>query len=95
VSPVPAGSLWRLPLNGASEYLWTNSPPRLSITRSNTAAVICWPYSAAGFALESTPDLASPDAWSLVSNPVINTDDGLGVILSPRDSRQFHRLRLQ
>ena len=30
VAPVPAGSRWRLPLNGASEYHWTNEVPRLS-----------------------------------------------------------------
>ena len=27
VSPVQSGPRWRFPLNGASEYLWTNSPP--------------------------------------------------------------------
>ncbi len=92
VSPVLTGSRWRLPLNGASEYRWTNSPPRLSIIRSNDAAVVSWPASAAGFTLESTADLASSAAWSPVTNPVLSTDDGLSVILSPADSRQFHRL---
>jgi len=31
VTPMPAGGRWRLPLNGASEYRWTNALPRLSI----------------------------------------------------------------
>jgi hypothetical protein len=31
VTPLPAGSRWRLPLNGAREYRWTNSGQRASI----------------------------------------------------------------
>jgi len=54
VTPLPAGSRWRLPLNGASEYRWTNSPPRLSLGRSNNTVTVSWASSAAGFALEFT-----------------------------------------
>ena len=94
VTPVPAGSRWRLPLNGASEYRWTNSPPRLSIIRTNAAVVVSWPASAAGFTLEAAADLASPAAWNTLTNPVLNADGGLSVILSPTESHQFHRLKL-
>ena len=94
VTPVPAGSRWRLPLNGASEYQWTNSPPRLSIVRSNDTAVVSWPASAAGFTLEATPDLAPPAIWNPVTNPVLGATDVLSVILPDATSRQFHRLRL-
>ena len=94
VTPVPAGSRWRLPLNGASEYRWTNSPPRLSIIRSNAAVVVSWPASAAGFTLEAAADLASPAAWNALTNPVLNANGGLSVILSPAESHQFHRLKL-
>jgi len=95
VTPLPAGSRWRLPLNGASEYRWTNSPPRLSLGRSNNTVTVSWASSASGFALEFTADLASLAPWIPVTNPVLNTDDGLSVILSPGESRRFHRLRLQ
>jgi hypothetical protein len=40
VSPVSAGGWWRLPLNGASEYRWTNAPPRLSAVRTNEGFVL-------------------------------------------------------
>jgi hypothetical protein len=93
VTPIPAGSRWRLPLNGASEYRWTNSPPRLSVTRSNEAVVVSWPASAAGFTLESTPDLTPPANWSPVTNPVFSANDELRVVLLPAASHQFHRLR--
>jgi hypothetical protein len=37
VTPVAAGLRWRLPLNGAGEYRWTNAPPRLSTAHTNAA----------------------------------------------------------
>ena len=95
VTPVAVGSRWRLPLNGATEYRWTNSPPRLSIALSNETVVVSWPASAAGFTLEASPDLTAQADWSPVRNPVFASNDVLNVILSPTESRQFQRLRLQ
>lgn len=93
VAPVPAGSHWRLPLNGAGEYQWTNALPRLSIARSNETVVVSWPVSAAGFALEAAPDLSLPALWTAVTNPVFDATDGCSVILPASIPRQFHRLK--
>jgi hypothetical protein len=95
VVPLPTASGWRLPLNGASEYRWTNAPPRLSIIRSNETVVVSWPASAAGFVLEATSDLGLQAGWSLVTDPVFASNEVLGVILAPSGSRRMQRLRLQ
>lgn len=90
VAPVPAGSRWRLPLNGATEYRWTNAPPRLSISASNHAVIVSWPASAAGATLESTADLSAPATWS----PVANSAASQSAVLPATGTRQFQRLRL-
>jgi hypothetical protein len=94
VVPVSNGSRWRLPLNGAREYRWTNSPPRLSVIRSNAAVVVSWPASAADFSLEATAELAPAARWTPVTEPVQTADGGLSVILPPDQPRQFYRLSL-
>jgi Family of unknown function (DUF5696) len=93
VNPVQAGSRWRLPLNGAREYRWTNSPPRLSISRTNEGVVLSWPVSADGFKLETTTDLASVVSWTPVTSPVSNSDGRSSVTLPGTAPSQFHRLK--
>jgi hypothetical protein len=93
VAPAPAGSRWRLPLNGATEYWWTNSRPRLSIAQTNNAVLVSWPATAAGFTLEASPDLAAP-AWTPLTNSTPNAEGGFGLMLSPTQANQYHRLRL-
>ena len=95
VVPVTFGSRWRLPLNGASEYRWTNSPPRLSVVRSNETVVVSWPVSATGFTLEAAANLMPSADWLPVTNPILSAADVLSVVLSPTASSQFHRLRLR
>jgi hypothetical protein len=94
VTPVPSGSRWVLPLNGASEYRWTNPPPRLSIVRTNAAELVSWPASADNFLLEATTDLAPPANWNPVTNPVTNINGQLSVLLPTLGAKQFHRLKL-
>ena len=94
VTPVPSGSRWVLPLNGANEYRWTNPPPRLSIVRTNAAELVAWPASADNFRLEATTDLTPPTNWNSVTNPVTNTNGQFSVLLPPLGARQFHRLKL-
>ena len=94
VTPVSSGSRWILPLNGASEYRWTNPPPRLSIVRTNSAELVSWPASADNFMLEATADLASLANWNPVTNPVTNTNGQISVILPSIGAEQFHRLKL-
>lgn len=91
VTPVAVGSRWRLPLNGASEYRWTNPPPRLSILRTNSGVVVSWPAWADTFALRATPTLP-PTAWITLSNPVLNTNGLLRMTFPSTAPHQFHRL---
>ncbi len=91
VTPVAAGTRWRLPLNGASEYLWTNALPRLSILGGNNQVIVSWPASAAGFTLETASELGALAVW----NPLTNAGDTLGVVVPAGGTMQFHRLRMQ
>ncbi|HEY5910430.1 MAG TPA: DUF5696 domain-containing protein [Verrucomicrobiae bacterium] len=93
ITPVQAGSRWRLPLNGASEYRWTNPPPRLSISRTNENVIISWPGSADGFNLEAAGSLSTTTGWTMVTNPVLTATDGFSVVLPAAGANQFHRLR--
>ena len=88
VSPTSAGSRWQLPLNGASEYQWTNPPPALSITYSNEAVIVSWPASADGYSLEAASDLESNATWNPFANPPIS-GEVFSIILSPARSQQF------
>ena len=95
VAPVAAGPRWRLPLNGASEYRWTNPPPRLSIARTNQGVIVCWPSSADQFQLEAATDPVSQNGWNFVAaNPALDTNGAYSVVLPVTGMRQFHRLRL-
>jgi YVTN family beta-propeller protein len=44
--------------------------PSLSIAQSAGNAILNWPFSAAGFALESTTSLLPPSSWTNVADPV-------------------------
>jgi len=92
ITPVTVGSRWRLPLNGASQYLWTNPAPRLSILHTNQNIVVSWPTSADGFALETAPSLPGTD-WTPVTNAVLVTNGIFSVILPAIGSSGFQRLR--
>jgi hypothetical protein len=94
IAPVPSGTRWRLPLNGASEYRWTNAPPRLSVFRTNAAVIVSWPAPADGFLLEAASDLAPPATWIPVTNPILSVSGQLSVVLRSIGPRQFHRLKL-
>jgi hypothetical protein len=93
VSPVQVGTRWKLPLNGATEYRWTNPPPRLSIARTNDSVLVSWPASAAGLILESTTQLGPNPAWSPVTGAVLTSNDGFHVILPTLGPGRFQRLR--
>ncbi len=93
VIPVPSASRWCLPLNGASEYRWTNSPPRVSILRTNRAVVVSWPASADGFQLEASSDLTRLTGWAAVG-AVASSSNGLIAVPLPADApMQFLRLK--
>ncbi len=87
VTPVQ-GTRWSLPLNGATEYRWTNQPPRLSISRANQTVGVSWPASANGFTLETATDLAGAD-WTSVDLPLVTTNGLTSVTLPAAEPQQF------
>lgn len=93
VVPVSTGSGWSLPLNGASQYVWTDPPPRLSISRTNEGVMVSWPTSADGFVLEGTSSLTQPSGWSPITNTVLSNNGAFSVILPLTGASGFQRLR--
>ena len=93
ITPLSAGSRWRLPLNGASQYVWTNPLPRLSISRTNEAVIISWPASAEGFVLEGSSRVAQPSGWSPLTNNVVSNNAAFSVLLPLTGASGFQRLR--
>jgi hypothetical protein len=69
-------------------------PPSLQIAQGPGSIVLNWPYSAAGFELQTAPAL-STSTWSNVLDPleIIGTQNF--VTNSQPASGQFYRLKLQ
>ena len=66
--------------------------PTLRITRNNNVVVLSWPTNAAGFHLQSRPDLADPSVWTQVgTTPKISGDQNF-VTNSLSGSYRFFRL---
>jgi hypothetical protein len=67
----------------------------LSISQTNTNAVISWPLAPAGFQLDSTTNLTPPVAWSPVTEPVsVDTNANQNVVVAPiTGGNQFFRLQ--
>jgi hypothetical protein len=69
-------------------------PPALQIARAGNNAVINWPYTAAGFNLETTPVL-NPAAWTTATNPIEIMSGQNFVTNSFPFGSAFFRLRFQ
>jgi hypothetical protein len=68
---VPPGSGLRMGIDRNEDGVLDGDTPPPALTAASAAGslVLNWPYSAAGFALESAPSLAPP-AWTSAPNPV-------------------------
>ncbi len=65
----------------------------LSIALSGSSVLLSWPASAAGFALQSSPDLSNTLGWAAVNLPVV-TSGGLNTVQVPAAATaQFFRLK--
>jgi YVTN family beta-propeller protein len=69
-------------------------PPSLQIAQAPGSVVLNWPYSAVGFALQTTPGLSSA-TWSNVLNPLEIVGTQNFVTNSQPASAQFYRLKFQ
>jgi hypothetical protein len=78
-----------------SHYSVVQQPgtPRLAI-RNGTGGqvVLAWPVADEGFILQQSPDL-SPDSWTTVSTPVVDTATEHTVTVPVTGPRMFFRLR--
>jgi hypothetical protein len=67
--------------------------PRLAIARTDDAVVLSWPTWATGFALHAAALVASPAAWSAVTNAVFATNGEFNTMVSTGASQRFFQLR--
>src|SRR5687767_474934 len=67
-------------------------PPRVSIRRSGSNAILAWSAFTQGFRLESVPTLAPGGAWSNLPNPVLTTNGQNSVTVNVSGDALF-RLR--
>ena len=69
-------------------------PPSLTIASSNGNFLFSWPVSTANFSLQSASNLASPIAWSAVTNAVQTNSGVLNLTLpATNNDEQFFRLQ--
>lgn len=66
--------------------------PRLAITRSGVNVILTWPTNAAGFALQSATNLASPVVWNTVAPEPVITDGANAVTNLISGPQNFYRL---
>ena len=90
---VPPGSGTRLGIDhaGGATLDADVPPPGLQILQTNGNPVVRWPFSAAGFALQSSTSL-SPVAWTNETDPVDIISNQNSVTLPPSGGVQFYRL---
>jgi len=92
---VPPGSGVRMGIDRDEDGLLDADvpPPSLHIAQGNGNAVLNWPLTAAGFALEAT-DSFSPTNWTNVADPLEIVSGQNIVTNSPAGAGRFYRLRL-
>jgi hypothetical protein len=70
----------------------TPQRPAVMITPSTNGLQLTWPIWATNFGLYSTTSLGPSAIWLPITNAVTNTNDGIGVSISPNASNSFFRL---
>jgi DNA-binding beta-propeller fold protein YncE len=95
VMGVPPGAGQRMGIDRNSDGVLDGDvpPPQLQIAQAGSNAVLNWPLSAAGFNLETTPNL-SPVTWSNVTDPVEIVGLQNFLTNTPSGGAKFFRLRL-
>ncbi len=93
---VPPGSGRRMgidrDLNGVLDA--DETAPRLGLALSAGAAVLSWPYTAAGYGPEATTSL-SPASWASLTDPWMITNGQNVVTNVPAGATNFYRLRFR
>ncbi|MDB6113023.1 MAG: hypothetical protein JWR69_4773 [Pedosphaera sp.] len=68
--------------------------PALQAVASGGNLVLSWPYSAAGYVLESSPTLSSTSIWTTVAAPLVIVGSQNLLTNNPTSTARFYRLRL-
>ena len=90
-APTPAGVNQRTYLGAFSVTTSLVTAPTLTIERDGANVIIRWPVSATGFALQSTPDLGTPN-WQAVGGTPAPDGENLQVTM-PATGTAFYRLK--
>ena len=69
--------------------------PALSITRSNSVAVVSWPAAFGNFQLEESTNLSLANGWSTVAETRSTNNSFISVTLPATGSRKFFRVKSQ
>jgi hypothetical protein len=68
------------------------SPPILTIARSNSFVVISWPQFAGAFRLQNNTNLASINGWVASSHSTSTNNGQISVTIPATTGKQFYRL---
>ncbi len=79
-------------LEAENIWFYAPQPPSLNIQISNGTALLTWPSSAAGYAIETTTSL-SPANWQTITNAPALSAGSYALTNSIADQTRFFRLR--
>lgn len=79
--------------SGPVVFNWTDVPDGLPGLNIGSRAVVFWPTSATNWVLEGTATLNS-GVWTPVTNAPTPLEGQAAVVLDPRETRRFFRMRL-
>ncbi len=79
--------------SGAVFSLSLPQPPQLTIIRSGPNVILTWPTNATGFALQTSPNLDSPNSWIAATYSSVIVGDQYFLTNNISGSAQFYRLK--
>jgi hypothetical protein len=86
---VDSAYLWQMQI---TELITSLPSPQLAITRLGTNVMVSWPALASGYQLLSATNLASPVAWSNVSQTSVTNGNVISTLVPISGRQQFFRL---
>ena len=75
-----------------TELITSLPSPQLAIARLGTNVMVSWPAPASGYQLLSATNLASPVAWSNVSQTSVTNGNVISTLVPISGRQQFFRL---
>jgi uncharacterized delta-60 repeat protein len=72
-----------------------SAAPSLNIMRSNAFVIVSWPVTGITFQLQETTNIALPNSWSIVAQPVVANAGQISVTVPTTVGPKLFRLKLQ